>query len=96
MKKILIISLILATLPTFAWDILRNNKGSLTGYSTPINQNAYQDLELDLMQKLKPKNNMTDLFSSPKTNYDYNSNNLIKGKRGGGIGAQTGVTIIYD
>jgi len=79
---------------------LFNNKGTMTGYSTPINQDVYKQLGInpnDIQnQKLNSPNCTTDLFSSPKTNYDYNSSNTLKERFGGGVGTKTGVTIIYD
>ena len=99
MKKIFILSLILISSQTFAWDILRNHKGSLTGYSTPINQDIFQQFNIDPKNKnqnLKSPNVMTDLFSAPVINHNYNSNSTVKNTNSGGVGAKTGVTIIYD
>ena len=99
MKKLFILFLILISMPCFAWDILRSKKGSLTGYSTPISQDIFKQLNInpdDKMQNLKSPNVMTDLFSAPQLNYDYDSNGRLKETRAGGLGAKTGVTIIYD
>ena len=99
MKKIIILSLILISSQTFGWDILRNQKGSLTGYSTPINQDIFQQFNInpkDIKQNLKSPNVTTDLFSAPVINHNYNSNSTLKNTNGGGVGAKTGVTIIYD
>lgn len=99
MKKTFILSLILLSASSYAWDIVRNMKGSLTGYSTPINSDVYKQLGIDpndKKQRLKSPNVMTDLFSAPQTNYDYSNSNGIKQIYGGGVGAKTGVTIIYD
>ena len=100
MKKIIIIlNLILLSSQVFAWDILRNKNGALTGYSTPINQDVFRQLNIDpndKKQRLKSPNVMTDLFSSPKTYQDIDSNNTLKERNGGGVATKTGVTIIYD
>ena len=99
MKKIFILSLLLLSLNAFAWDIIRNRKGALTGYSTPISQDVFKQLNIDpydKKQRLKSPNVMTDLFSAPKTNYGYKSNNTFKQTSSDGVGAKCGVTIIYD
>jgi len=99
MKKIIVLSLILLSFPSFAWDFLRNKKGALTGYSTPINQDVFKQLNIDnddKKQNLKSPNVMTDLFSMPQTNYNFSSSNSKKIKTGDGIGSKCGVTIIYD
>ena len=98
MRKIFILSLILLSTSVFAWDIIRNKKGSLTGYSTPINSDVYQQLGIDpndQKQRLKSPNVMTDLFSVPQGNFEHTSNGFRQ-TGGSGIGAKTGVTIIYD
>lgn len=81
------------------WDILRNAKGALTGYSTPINQDVYQQLGVDVnnsnQKKLSPNTTM-DLYSMPSNN---NSRYSSKGKKDndlGGVAGRTGVKIIYD
>ena len=99
MKKIIILSLILLSYSSFAWDILRNKKGSLTGYSTPINQDIFKQLNIDpndKKQNLKSPNVMTDLFSMPQTNNKFHSSNSIKSNDNGGVSSKCGVTIIYD
>ena len=76
-----------------------HKKGFLTGYSTPISQDVFQQLNIDpndTKQRLKSPNVMTDLFSAPQTNYGLDSNNTLKQTGAGGVGAKTGVTIIYD
>lgn len=98
MKKI-ILSFILLTSISHAWIFNKNSQGTLTGYSTPITNDIYKQFGIDPKnnkQNLKSPNVMTDLFSAPKTNYDYDSNNTLRTIRGGGVGGQTGVTIIYD
>lgn len=98
MKKFFILSLILLSISAFGWDIIRNKKGGLTGYSTPISSDIYKQLGIDpndIKQNLKSPNVRTDLFSVPQTNFD-NTLRGLKQNGGGGVGAQTGVTIIYD
>jgi len=99
MKKIIVLSLILLSTQVLAWDLIRNKKGTMTGYSTPISQDVFKDLDInpnDKKQRLKSPNVMTDLFSAPQTNYDYSTKNTVRETKGGGVGAKTGVTIIYD
>ncbi|MBQ8475524.1 hypothetical protein IJ531_00520 [bacterium] len=98
MKKIIIAFLFLTSV-SFAWTFNKNQGGGLTGYSTPINQDVYKQLGIDpndAKQRLKSPTVMTDLFSAPKTNYGYNSSNVLKSSGGDGVGGKTGVTIIYD
>lgn len=98
MKKI-ILSYILLSSFSFGWSLNKNNQGALSGYSLPINNDVFRQLGIDPndnKQRLKSPNVMTDLFSVPKTNYNYNTSNTIKESGGGGIGSKTGVTIIYD
>ena len=86
----------LSLTPCFAWDLFKRSKGSLTGYSLPINQDIYKQLGIDPKQRLKSPNVRFDLFSSPNTNLNYDSDNSIKSINTGGLGSQAGVTIIYD
>ena len=86
----------LSLTPCFAWNLFKRNQGSLTGYSPPVNQDIYKQFGIDPKQRLKSPNVMTDLFSSPKTNFNYNSDNSLNSAGTKGIGAQAGVTIIYD
>ena len=97
--KNIILSLIFLSSVSYAWSFGKNSQGSLTGYSTPVSQDVFQQLGIDpndKKQRLKSPNVMTDLFSAPNTNFNYNSSNTIKETGGGGVGAKTGVTIIYD
>ena len=99
MKKIVILSLILLSAQVFAWDFIRNKKGNLTGYSTPISQDIFKDLNIDpsnKKQRLKSPNVVTDLFSSPRTNNTYDRSGSLKRTYTDGVGAKAGVTIIYD
>ena len=100
MKNILILSLIfLLSSSVFAWDIIRNKKGSMTGYSTPIGEDIFKQLGIDpndQKQRLKSPNVMTDLFSAPQANFDYTKSNGLRQTGAGSVGAKTGVTIIYD
>ena len=81
-----------------SWNFNRNNNGTLTGYSTPINQNVYQQMGYsnwdDLNKKLSP-NCTTDLFSTPSSSGSYYSNGEYI-DRNGGLSSKTGVKIIYD
>lgn len=81
-----------------SWNFNRNNNGTLTGYSTPINQNVYQQMGYsnwdDLNKKMAP-NCTTDIFSTPTSNGAYYSNGEYIDKTGG-LSNRTGVKIIYD
>ena len=78
----------------------RNNRGTLTGYSLPINKNAYTNTGIipynqDPKQKYSSPNCKTDLFSAPTGNEMYYTNGeLIKDIRNSS--GKAGVTIIYD
>ena len=96
MKKIFALFLMLSFPPCFAWDFFNRSKGSLTGYSVPVNQDISRQFGIDPKQRIKSPNVMFDLFSAPKTNFDFDSSNSLKSTGTKGMGAKTGVTIIYD
>ena len=80
------------------WNFNKNNKGSLTGYSTPINEDVYKQMGIypyNSKQKSNSINCNTDLFSSPSGNEMYYDNGRFY-KNLGGVSGKTGVTIIYD
>lgn len=80
-----------------SWNFNRNNQGNLTGYSVPINQNIYNQMNFDDLEKynkLTPSCN-TPLFSSPMGNNSYYRNGQFLNKNGG-VSSNTGVRIIYD
>ena len=74
-----------------------NNNGSLTGYSVPINQDIYNNLGTSpKKQRGNSPTCNTDLFTLP-SNDNYLDDGLGHRKKGNdGVGAKTGVTIIYD
>lgn len=75
------------------------SKGSLTGYSIPINQDVYSQFGIP---KYNPKTNLktnsscrTDLFTSPNGNeMNYSNGRFYKDIQGSQ--GKTGATIIYD
>lgn len=80
------------------WNFNRNNfnHGALTGYSTPINQNTYNQLSDDFWKSTKHNSNCnTDLFSTPSsTGVYYSDGTYFERKRG--TSGNAGVRIIYD
>jgi len=79
-----------------SWNLNRNKNGIMTGYSTPINQNIYNQFGQDFWDtnKIAP-NCTTDLFSTPSAGGSYHK----RGEwinRNGGVSSKTGVRIIYD
>lgn len=73
-----------------------NNYGTLTGYSTPINQNTYNQLNEDFWKNTKhPTNCNTDLFSSPSSNGMYYTDGTWF-NRNRDVSSKAGVRIIYD
>lgn len=83
-----------------SWDNSKNpfKGGSLTGYSTPINEDIYQKMgiaPMDFKQNPNSINCYTDLFTAPTGNEMYYRNGKMKRDLGSNSG-KTGVTIIYD
>lgn len=71
-----------------------NGTGSLTGYSVPINQNAYSLFDTNSFNHRNP-NLTTDIFSTP-TGYKGYYRNGEWVNDNGGLSSKTGVKIIYD
>lgn len=92
----------------FAWDNFYSynpfkrqtnpaQKGTMTGYSVPVNNDIFKKLDLDPnASNMKSPTRSTELFSSPTGDYGYNQSNSRKSKGGGSVGSSTGVRIIYD
>lgn len=68
--------------------------GTLTGYSVPINQNAYNLLNTNSFNYPNP-NLTTDIFSTPTGYRGYYKNGQWF-NNDGGLSSKTGVQIIYD
>lgn len=85
-----------------SWDILRNQKGNMTGYSTPINNDAYNLLDPNYGKKntnnqnIKSPTTQTDIFVLPGNGNSSRDNKGNRSDDTGGIAGRTGVTIIYD
>ena len=80
------------------WNLLNNNNnnGTLTGYSVPINQNAYNLITPKTYFQTTPSSNLTtDIFSTPTGNRGYYRNGQWINDDGG-LSTKTGVRIIYD
>jgi len=79
------------------WNFLnRNNNGALTGYSVPINQNAYNLITPKTYFQTAPSTNLTtDLFSTPTGTKGYYRNGHWVNDDGG-LSNKAGVRIIYD
>lgn len=79
----------------------KNNRGSLTGYSVPVNKDdIYKQMGISpydpkAKQKYNSINCSQELFSSPSGDEIYYNNGKAF-KNLGGVSGKTGVTIIYD
>ena len=82
-----------------SWNLNRNNQGSLTGYSMPINSDIFTQMKIDPWENKynhKSPNCTTELFSTPTTTNTFYRNSGEKILNDGGISSKAGVTIIYD
>ena len=83
-----------------SWLNRGNGKGTLTGWSTPINEDVYRQMGIspynsNIKQKPSSINCNQQLFSNPLGNEMYYRNGEYRKDIGGATG-KTGVTIIYD
>lgn len=76
------------------WNLRKNYNGSLTGYSTPINQDVFRQINIKPYNSYSNNLN-TNLYSMPNGNDIYYRDGRYY-KNLGEIGGKTGATIIYD
>ena len=83
-----------------SWFNRGNNNGTLTGYSTPINQDVYRQMGIspynsNIKQNTNSPTCKHELFSNPMGDEMYYRNGEYHKDIDGATG-KTGVTIIYD
>ena len=86
-------------LNNLSWNLNRYNRGTLTGYSTPITSDVYKNMGLDFWDKEYIKtpsiNYTTDIFTSPFGNNSIYNRGRIRNLNDG-LSNRGGVKIIYD